>query len=302
MRGLLLALAVAAANAGCLGRSFVDAQVAAASGSEGSLDTLHDYEVGQVGAMARLAELEALYAASGADSRVSLLLARAWCKVSSDFTLDAHEQALESGDGPSAAYHRTRASAGFRRAQFYADDWLERRSPGFGASLARDEALAAWLARIERADAAEPLLWAGMARIGYADSATDAGAAAQARRLGKLLLQRSLSLAPQAAAGLSHLGLAAAAVRAPAPDLALAERELALAEAAASGRLMVSVLRARSVLCLRRDRVAFERELDRVLSASDPDPRLRLENAVAKRRARRYLTSAVVGAECFDPR
>ena len=43
-------------------------------------------------------------------------------------------------------------------------------------------------------------------------------------------------------------------------------------------------------------------ELERVLSESDPNPTLRLENAVAKRRARRYLTSDVVGTECFDPK
>ncbi|HET9932350.1 MAG TPA: TRAP transporter TatT component family protein, partial [Polyangiaceae bacterium] len=66
-------------------------------------------------------------------------------------------------------------------------------------------------------------------------------------------------------------------------------------------RLLLPVLRARTLLCLRKDRQQFEQELDRVLRENDPNPSLRLENAAAKRRARRYLTSRVVDAECFAP-
>jgi hypothetical protein len=303
MRGLALARALtfAALGAGCVGNSLVDARVSAARESEGALDTLHDYEVGQVGAMSRIAELEGLYAASQADSRVSLLLARAWCKLSFEFTLDDYEQALESGDGPSASYHLLRARSGYQRAQFYADAWLERRAPGFGAALADDGTLPAWLARqLANADSAEALLWAGMARLGYADTAKDTPDAPSARKAGTRLVTHSLLLAPKAASGLGHVALALAAARAQAPDLGLVERELGQAEAAARGRLLVPLFRARTLACLRHDRRSFELELERVLGESDPDPNLRLENAAAKRRARRYLTSSVVGAECFD--
>jgi hypothetical protein len=251
--------------------------------------------------------LEGLYAASGGDSRISLLLARAWCKLSYEFTLDAYEQALESGDLPAASYHLLRARAGYQRAQFYADAWLERRAPGFGAALGDEAALPAWLGkRVAVADAAEALLWSGLARVGEADTAvasSSESAAADAkssRAVGARLLTHSLALDPKAASGLGHVGLAFAAARAPAADLARVERELAEAESAARGRLLVPLLRARILACQRHDRPSFERDLDRVLSESDPDPNLRLENAAAKRRARRYLTSSVVGTECFD--
>lgn len=306
MRAVALALAACAfgaLSASCIGTSLVDARVSAARDSEGALDTLHDYEIGQVGAMARIADLEALYAASNGDSRVSILLGRAWCKLSYEFTLDAYEQALESEDGPSASYHLERARAGYRRALFYADAWLERRAPGFSAALGNDAALPAWLTRqITDADAADPLLWAGMARIGAAATAKDKDApeAVSARKTGAHLLAHSLALAPNAAAGLGHLGLALSAAGGQKPDLALVERELGLGGAAARGRLLVPLLRARTLACQRRDRRGFERELERVLSEGDPDPALRLENAAAKRRARRYLTSSVLSAECFD--
>jgi len=299
MRGLVLALALGALSVGCSRTSLVDARVAEARDSEGALDTLHDYEIGEVGAKARVADLEGLYAASGGDSRVSLLLARAWCKLSYEFTLDAYEQALESGDAPAASYHLLRARAGYQRAQFYADAWLERRAPGFGAALADEAALPAWLGkRVPATDAAEALLWAGLARVGEADTA---GAAPPGpRKIAVRLLAHSLALDPKAASGLGHVGLALAAARAPTPDPTLVERELAQAESAERGRLLVPLLRARTLACQRHDRASFERDLERVLTESDPDPALRLENAAAKRRARRYLTSSVVGAECFD--
>jgi hypothetical protein len=298
MRGLVLALGLGVLNVSCGRASLVDARVAEARDSEGALDTLHDYEIGAVGQKARIADLEGLYAASGGDSRVSLLLARAWCKLG-DFTLDDYEQALDANDAPAASYHLLRARAGYQRAQFYADAWLERRAAGFSAALAEPRALPAWLTRrIASADAAEALLWAGMARVGASDeTATTAPAS---RQIGVLLLTHSVALDPRAASGLGHVGLALAAAGGAAPDLRLVERELAQAESTARGRLLVPLLRARTLACRRHDRQSFERELERVLAESDPDPTLRLENAAAKRRARRYLTSSVVGAECFD--
>ncbi|HWA77240.1 MAG TPA: TRAP transporter TatT component family protein [Polyangiaceae bacterium] len=304
MRGLGLAIVLAVLSAGCLGGSLVDARVSEARDAEGALDTLHDYEIGQSAAQARVANLEGLYAASGGDSRVALLLARAWTKLTFEFTLDDYERALENGDSPAENYQRLRAQAGFRRGQFYADAWLERRAPGFGAALGDDQALAGWLTRSVRdADAAEALLWAGLSRIGDADAAQPEAAASSAekvRRVGAILLRHSLSLSSTAASGLGHLGLALAAASGAAADLGLVERELALAESAARGRLLVPLFRARMLACKRDDRRGFERDLDRILRESDPAPALRLENVVAKRRARRYLTSHVVGAECFD--
>jgi hypothetical protein len=304
MRGLGLAVALGFLSSGCLGGSLVEARVNEARDAEGALDTLHDYEIGEAAAQARVANLEGLYAAAGGDSRVALLLARAWTKLTFEFTLDDYERALESGDGPAENYHRLRAQAGFRRGQFYADAWLERRAPGFGAALGDDPTLAGWLSRnVRGADAAEALLWAGMTRIGDA-GATEGDAVTpaleKARRVGATLLRHSLTLSPAAAAGLAHVGLALGAAQGPTADLTLVEHELALAESAARGRLLVPLVRARVLSCKRHDRRSFESELDRVLRESDPEPALRLENVVAKRRARRYLTSRVVGSDCFD--
>ncbi len=300
MRALGLLLGLSLATSGCLRGALVDARVSAANDSEASLDTLQDYEIGSVGAAARISELEGLLAASAADSRVLLLLARAWCRYTFEVTLDAHEQALEAGDAGLAGYHLERAQAGFGRAAYYADTWLEQSATGFAKATESDAALAAFLDKhFHDADAGEALLWAGFARIGKARSLPTPTGALGAT-LGRRLLERSLQLAPSLALGVAHLILAVEATRDPTPNFETARREFALADAGAKQqRLLVPVLRARTLFCLQKERASFERELHAALGESDANPRLRLENAAAKRRARRYLTSPLVAAECF---
>jgi len=289
-----------AAAPGCSRSALTDARVAAAFDSEATLDTLHDYEVGEAAAMSRVAELEALLRESRSDARVLVLLARAWCRLGFVFTLDEHERALELGDGPLAAYHRDRARAGFERAVHFADTWLERRAPGFAKALGDAERLDRFLDSRFTADAAEPLLWAGFGRVSDAAAAPEAPGAARARQDGVRLLRRSLALAPALARGFAHVGLALDAALPPRPEPERLRDELARADAASAGtRLFVRVLRARWLACLARDRRAFEAELDLVLRSGDVAPELRLENTAAKRRARLYVTSARLDAACF---
>jgi hypothetical protein len=301
MRALWSAVVLAAATSACGASSSVDARVQAIAASEASLDTYNDYELGEIGRASELAELEALYAQSNDDSRLLALLARAWCRVSFEFILDEYERSLEQGDHGLAAYHLTRARGAYERAMYYADTLLEHRADGFQSAARRSATLESFLEQhVTAKGAAEALLWAGFARVGYADASPEAMDAAEARRAGELLLRRSLSLAPALLGGLAHLLLGASAAHASPPDLKTAESELQAAEQTASGkRLLAFVVRARTVDCLRHDRGAFERDLERVLDASDPSPSLRLENVTAKRRARRYLTSRALTAECW---
>jgi hypothetical protein len=53
--------------------------------------------------------------------------------------------------------------------------------------------------------------------------------------------------------------------------------------------LMVQLNYAAKYACIKGDRGLYEKLLNEVLAAEDPDPEQRLPNAVAKRRAKRYL-------------
>lgn len=297
----MLAIALPFGGSGCMQSAVIEARVQAAAETESSLDTLHDYEIGQAAAHHRVAELEGLYRESRGDSRVLVLLARAWCRLTFAFTLDAHEQAGEAGDVALSAYHLERARAGYARASFYADRFLESEWDGYSRALASPEQLGEGLNRnLKSVWVAEGLLWAGFARVGYAGAAPNAPRADAERAAGVLLLRRSLAIAPALAFGTAHLALALNAARATPPDWTNGALELERADAANGGaRLFVGVIRARHFACAARDRALFERVIHEVLSASDRTPELRLENAAAKRRARRYLTSARLSAECF---
>jgi hypothetical protein len=284
----------------CAGTA-IEARIGSAHREEAAIESLHDYEIGQAALAARLGGLEALYVESSGDQRVAVLLARAWSRYGFEFILDAAEQAREVSDAPAAAYHLLRARAAFERASSYADLVIEQRARGFADALKKPSTMQQFLAsQLRDTRDAEALLWAGFARIGYADTAADQDDAPSARHAGLLLLRRSLALDPTLSAGAAHLALALGLARGASPDLHAASRELGEAARVSQGtRLFVSVVRASHIACAQRDARSFESELDRVLRTSDPSPALRLENAAAKRRARRYLTSAVLSRTCF---
>ena len=46
--------------------------------------------------------------------------------------------------------------------------------------------------------------------------------------------------------------------------------------------------------CAKADQTLYEKMLNEVVNAEDPDPNLRLQNTIAKRRAKRGLTKAAM--------
>ena len=50
--------------------------------------------------------------------------------------------------------------------------------------------------------------------------------------------------------------------------------------------------------CFKSDRANYEKMLNEVLAAGDPLPEARLQNLIAKRRARRYLENKLFQEDC----
>jgi hypothetical protein len=61
--------------------------------------------------------------------------------------------------------------------------------------------------------------------------------------------------------------------------------------------LFIQLGYAQRYACNKGDKALYEKLINEVLSAEDPDPKLRLQNTIAKRKAKRALNSAVM-AEC----
>ena len=64
--------------------------------------------------------------------------------------------------------------------------------------------------------------------------------------------------------------------------------------------LMVQLTYAQTYACVTPDRPLYEKLMNEVLAAGDTDPDQRLENTIAKRRARRWLGKARMEACGFD--
>ncbi|HET9955086.1 MAG TPA: TRAP transporter TatT component family protein, partial [Polyangiaceae bacterium] len=183
----------------------MEARTQAAGDTEDALDTFQDYELGEAAAAARLAELEGLYRRSHAEPRLAVLLARAWNRVSFEFILDAHEQALELGDKPNAAYHLARARAGFERAMYFADSWLGTKDGRFAELVKVPAEFGPYLSKAFGSDSAGALLFGGVARVGYASTSPDPAHASNVRRVGRMMLERAEILAPSLLPGLADL-------------------------------------------------------------------------------------------------
>jgi hypothetical protein len=292
-----LAVALLFASSSCARHPFVERQIESAYAAVAALDTLHDYEVAELGYAAELARVEGLIAEHRNDRELLALATRSWCRYAFFFAWDAREAALERGEPDAALYHQERALAGFERARAYARELLELEAPGFPK---RDDAKAvgAYLDAFDEPEQASLLLWAGSAELGVALVSPVAEDAERARRLAALFLDHALFLDPTLGDGLGELLLAV--------DLALAgERpsevaaRLERARRESGGKLLfVELAHAVYVDCARGDGGAFVAMLDRIARSPEASAEHRLDDVVAKRRARRYLGSLAWRTRC----
>jgi hypothetical protein len=117
-------------------------------------------------------------------------------------------------------------------------------------------------------------------------------------RLGAVFLEHSIALDPGTRMGSAHglLGMYHASVRG---DTAQATKYFQRATVLGQGKYLLTELRRAAALhCAEGKRDAFESALNEVLEAGDPIPEIRLHNAVAKRRASRWLVESSLRARC----
>jgi hypothetical protein len=292
-----VAISLLLASTSCARHPLVERQIESAYASAAAVDTLHDYEVAELASAAELSRVEGLLSEQRNDAELLALAARGWCRYAFFFAWDAREAALERGDPDAALYHAERTLEGFERARAYARELLETEVPGFPKS-GDVKITASYLDAFDEPEQARLLLWAGCAEVGVALVTPVARDAENARRLGALFLDQGLFLDPTLGGGTGELLLAV--------DLALAgERpsgvaaRLERARRESDGKLLfVDLAQAVYVDCTRRDLGAFVATLDRIVQSPKLSAEHRLDDVVAKRRARRYLSSSAWRARC----
>lgn len=293
----VFALALALGSTGCVKQMLIDGQIEGTRQAAGAADTIADYELARSATEAGLVQFEGMHVLSPKNEDALFLLTRTWTGYGFGFVDDERERAEDAGDNDAQEYHQRRALMAYDRAVFYGTQLLSRRAEGYDAAQKTETTLKAWLQHFDDPKDAPNLLWTGYAFLARADLMKSSGTPAGFAAFGKLyvgvdMVERANQLDP----GYAYFsGLAALATyhARPSVDPQELEQSRQLFETALSRTahksLLVQLNYARAYACSKGDKKLYESLLQEVLSAPDPDPNLRLNNAIAKRRAKRYL-------------
>jgi tetratricopeptide (TPR) repeat protein len=297
---LAAAIGIALTCSGCVKKILLNGQISSTREASPAINTLQDYEGARSVGQAGLGQLEGMHRLAPDNEDALFLLTRGWASVAFGFIEDEYEQAYEREDEPLSEYHLARARAAYQRAVHYGVQLLERTAQGFDAAKRNQETIRAWLVQnFDDPAQAEDLLWIGYAWIGHASAAREEPAIVAELFIGIEIVKRALELDETVAYGTGHVVLGAYHARSAMAELDQAKQHFERAIALSQGRYLVAKLNyAQRYYCAKGDRAGYERTLNEVLAAGDPLPAARLQNVIAKRRARRYLSNSVWQEEC----
>jgi len=293
----LCSIAIALGTTACIQQMLVDGQIKGTRQGADAVDTIGDYELAKSAAEAGLAQFEGLHRLSPNNDDALFLLTKNWVGYGFAFVDDERERADDDGDRALQDHHQGRALMAYDRAILYGTALLGHRADGYDAAKKTDTTLRAWLRRFDTRADAEALLWTGYAYLVRADLMKSSGATAGIGAVGQLyigvdMIERStqLDLGYANFSGLIALATYHARPMVDAQELDQSRQIFETAIARTQRKNLLALVNyARAYACGKGDRKLYERLLEEVLVAADPDPGQRLTNAIAKRRARRYL-------------
>jgi hypothetical protein len=296
----LLLVAVCLGSTGCLKKVLIDGQVRGTLEGSEAVNTLHDYDIARAVAQNGMGQLEGMHHLEPNNTDALLMLTRGWSGVAFAFIEDDYETAYDKGDDALAEYHLARARAAYRRAMHYGVELLNHRAEGFAQARINTPKLRAWLAEnFKDQDQAEELLWIGFAHIGLVNVAKDIPEIVSELYIGEEIVRRSVALDEKVRDGMGHVILGAYSARHAMSELDLAKKHFDRAMQINGGKFLSTQLNyAKTYYCMKGNRPAYDKLLKQVMAAPDELPEARLQNTIAKRRARRYLTNKVWQEEC----
>jgi hypothetical protein len=301
------ALAVMAAlglgSTGCIKQIILDGQIEGTRKASAAIESFSDYEVAQTAAYSGATQFEGMHYLAPDNNDALFMLTRTWTSLTFAFIEDQLEQAEDTeGEGSALyAYQKARAVAGYDRALHYGLELLEKRSPGFQAAKKNDATMKAWLDHFSDEQDVENLFWTGYAWMGRTNILKDEPAEVADLFIGVAMIERVKQLKPDYLFGSVHAILGAYHGRSPmaeldtcrdkpAPGCSDAKTEFDAAIAQTKGAALLPKLQlAAKYFCTKGDKANYVKTLTEVVEAGDTMPEQRLTNAIAKRRAKRYL-------------
>jgi hypothetical protein len=213
------------------------------------------------------------------------------------------EAAVLAEDDTAAAYHQKRAKLAFDRSISYGLELMAKEAEGFNEAADKDaDTIKAWLKKhFDDRDDAAVLFWTGSAWLARVNLLKDQRQYVSKLFVGVALLERSRELDPEYMVWGATSTLGAYHARSPMAELDEAKKLLDLALAKTEHKALGVQVNYAKYACAKNDQALYEKMLNEVVNTEDPDPNLRLQNTIAKRRATRALSKAALEECGFRP-
>lgn len=292
-RALVLALAGALSlgSVGCIKEALLNGQIESTRKASAAVDTVGDYEVANAAAFAGLAQFEGMHYLAPDNEDALFMLLKGWTGATFGFIEDRMEEAedVDGLDSPMYLYQQARAIQGYSRAIHWGTMLVEKRNPGFEEAQKNDATMKTWLANFDASDV-PTLFWLGYAWIGRVNAGKDQPELVAELYVGVAIMERVAELDGTYLHGSPHTILGAYHARSAAAEVDEAKKEFDKAIEIGGGKMLLpKVQLATKYYCLKGDKENYVKTLTEVVEAGDVFPEQRLQNAIAKRRARRYL-------------
>lgn len=295
---LVLSMALAMGSSGCLKSMLLNGQIGSTRQAVSASDTIGDYELARNASSAAMMQFEGLHKLAPDNEDGLYLLMRGWAGYGYAFASDDFDQATLDGKDDLAEYHKKRAKLAFDRAIGYGLELLGKRADGFNANIKNADTVKKWLTdHFKGKDDAEHLFWTGSAWLARVQLLKDEPEYVANLFIGVAMLERSREIDPTYLSWGATSTLGAYHARSPMAELDEAKKLLDEALAKTDRKSQGVLLNYARYACSKNDQALYEKMLNEIISNEDPDPNLRLQNTIAKRRARRALTKTAM-EEC----
>ncbi len=302
---LSLTLALSLGTSGCIKKMLVDGQIEGTRKGSAAMNGTADYEVARAASSAGLAQFEGMHLLAPDNTDGYYLLVKGYTSYAFAFVEDDMENAYLANDDAMGDYHQQRAKSLYTRAVGYGTEWLDKQHAGFDAASksGNENSIKQYLAQFDSKEEVDIMFWTGQAWMARANT-TKEPALVGTLYIGQAMIERVTQLAPDYERGspwattasyYARTGAAMIGVESFAKSKELFEKAKQISN---NTVLLFDVQMAMTYACRMADdspgrRASFElygKLLSGVLMAEDTSPDTRLLNAIAKRRARRYLS------------
>ncbi|MBK8010941.1 MAG: hypothetical protein IPK13_06295 [Deltaproteobacteria bacterium] len=277
---------------GCIRQALVNGQIASTREASLAFNQVDDWEMAYNAASAGIVQFEGMHRLAPRNLDALFMLARAYAGYGYGFVEDDLEVAEDALDQAAIDSHRARAVSAYGKAVTHGLAlWAARGISGFDEAQRDETTLRAWLeANFTEVEDAGDLLYVAAGWLSRANLKKDDPASVAELWIGFAILERALAL-NESENGYSGLMMFAAYhARSVTADLDLSRKTFEdVIKKTGRQSLLALFNYATKYACAKGDAELYNRLLEEVVTAEPSDANYHLMNAIAKRRARRWL-------------